>query len=181
MFQAPDRYGQFEKQSAGDERGFDHAHIRFDVKLVLHQITDLESREEVDWHRVLEDADLDLAIEECLAGTLSFNGQRCTALKIVYVHENIADEFNKRFSDKVDAMKFGNPWEPGVKLTPLPEPEKPEYIQGCFVWGRNAHRRLHRGRSRNPIQRRKSNRQASGKFDSGEDPGSQEGECGSGG
>jgi delta 1-pyrroline-5-carboxylate dehydrogenase len=37
---------------------------------------------------ILPDADLDLAIQECIAGSLSFNGQRCTALKIVYVHES---------------------------------------------------------------------------------------------
>ncbi|WP_299433063.1 NADP-dependent glyceraldehyde-3-phosphate dehydrogenase [uncultured Maribacter sp.] len=78
---------------------------------------------------VLPDADLDLTIDECLAGTLSFNGQRCTALKVLYVHEDIVEEFNKRFSEKVDALKFGNPWENGVKLTPLPEPGKPQYIQ----------------------------------------------------
>nr|WP_315252635.1 NADP-dependent glyceraldehyde-3-phosphate dehydrogenase [uncultured Flavobacterium sp.] len=78
---------------------------------------------------ILPDADLDLAIQECIAGTLSFNGQRCTALKIIYVHENIAAEFNKRFAEKVDALKFGNPWEKGVSLTPLPETEKPAYIQ----------------------------------------------------
>ncbi|TXE08363.1 NADP-dependent glyceraldehyde-3-phosphate dehydrogenase [Gelidibacter salicanalis] len=78
---------------------------------------------------VLKDADLDLAIDECIAGTTSFNGQRCTALKIVYVHEAIVDEFNKRFAKRVDALKFGNPWESGVKLTPLPEPDKPQYIQ----------------------------------------------------
>jgi glyceraldehyde-3-phosphate dehydrogenase (NADP+) len=78
---------------------------------------------------ILPDADLDLTINECIAGTLSFNGQRCTALKIIYVHEDIADEFNKRFAAKVDALKFGNPWEEGVNLTPLPEPGKPAYIQ----------------------------------------------------
>ncbi|WP_369764762.1 NADP-dependent glyceraldehyde-3-phosphate dehydrogenase [Flavobacterium sp. WC2429] len=78
---------------------------------------------------ILPDADLDLAIQECIAGSLSFNGQRCTALKILYVHEAIADEFNKRFSAKVDAIPFGNPWEKGVSLTPLPEKEKPAYIQ----------------------------------------------------
>ena len=78
---------------------------------------------------VLPDADLDLAVEECIAGSLSFNGQRCTALKVLYVHEDIVEEFNKRFSAKVDALKFGNPWEDGVKLTPLPEPDKPAYIQ----------------------------------------------------
>ena len=81
---------------------------------------------------VLPDADLDLAIEECIAGTTSFNGQRCTALKVLYVHNAIVDEFNKRFSAKVDALKFGNPWEEGAKLTPLPEVEKPTYIQGLI-------------------------------------------------
>ncbi len=81
---------------------------------------------------VLPDADLDLTIDECIAGTLSFNGQRCTALKVVYVHEDIAEEFNKRFSKRVDELKFGNPWDDGAKLTPLPEPEKPAYIQGLI-------------------------------------------------
>lgn len=78
---------------------------------------------------VLPDADLDLAIQECLAGSLSFNGQRCTALKIMYVHESIAAEFNARFAEKVDSLPYGNPWEKGVQLTPLPEKEKPAYIQ----------------------------------------------------
>lgn len=78
---------------------------------------------------ILPDADLDLAIQECLTGTLSFNGQRCTALKVLYVHETIAAEFNRRFADKVDALLFGNPWDKGVTLTPLPEREKPDYIQ----------------------------------------------------
>lgn len=78
---------------------------------------------------ILPDADMDLTINECIAGTLSFNGQRCTALKVVYVHEDVKDEFLKRFSEKVDALKFGNPWDDGAKLTPLPEPGKPDYIQ----------------------------------------------------
>jgi glyceraldehyde-3-phosphate dehydrogenase (NADP+) len=81
---------------------------------------------------LLPDADLDLAVDECIAGTLSFNGQRCTALKILYVHESISEEFNKRFCEKVDALKFGNPWEDGVKLTPLPEPNKPAYIKSLI-------------------------------------------------
>ncbi len=78
---------------------------------------------------VLKDADLDLAIEECITGTLSFNGQRCTALKVLYVHKDVVDEFNARFSARVDGLKFGNPWDSGAKLTPLPEPDKPKYIQ----------------------------------------------------
>lgn len=61
--------------------------------------------------------------------TLSFNGQRCTALKVLYVHESIIDEFNKKFSEAVDNLKYGLPWEEDVFLTPLPEPSKPQYIK----------------------------------------------------
>jgi glyceraldehyde-3-phosphate dehydrogenase (NADP+) len=52
---------------------------------------------------------------------LSFNGQRCNALKVLYVKESIADEFNKRFAAKVDAFFFENPWEKSLFLNPLPE------------------------------------------------------------
>ena len=78
---------------------------------------------------ILPDADLELTVQECLSGTLSFNGQRCTALKIVYVHEQIQEAFLKRFAAAVDALTFGNPWDSGVNLTPLPEPGKSDYIQ----------------------------------------------------
>ena len=78
---------------------------------------------------ILPDADLDLTVKECIAGTLSFNGQRCTALKVLYVHESIVDEFNKRFSKQVDALNFANPWDSNAQLTPLPEDDKPAYIQ----------------------------------------------------
>ena len=77
---------------------------------------------------ILPDADIDHTIKECISGTLSYNGQRCTALKVLYVHESIVDEFNRRFSDAVDQLNFGMPWEDSF-LTPLPEPSKPSYIQ----------------------------------------------------
>ena len=78
---------------------------------------------------VQPDADLNLTIKECISGTLSFNGQRCTALKILFVHESIIDKFLDLFSKAVDNLKFGLPWEKDVFLTPLPEPNKPNYIK----------------------------------------------------
>jgi len=77
---------------------------------------------------VLPHADLDLAVKECISGSLSFNGQRCTALKIIYVHEEVKEEFLEKFNKAVDNAGFGNPWEDKL-LTPLPEPDKPQYIQ----------------------------------------------------
>lgn len=82
---------------------------------------------------VLPDADLESAVEECVAGSLSFNGQRCTAIKIVFVHESIADEFLSRFAAAIASMKCGMPWEAGVGITPLPEPGKPEYLSGLVA------------------------------------------------
>lgn len=80
---------------------------------------------------ILPDADLDHTIKECISGTLSYNGQRCTALKVLYVHESIVDEFNRRFSKAVDELQYGMPWE-DTFLTPLPEPSKPAYLQGLI-------------------------------------------------
>ncbi|RZK15291.1 MAG: NADP-dependent glyceraldehyde-3-phosphate dehydrogenase [Pedobacter sp.] len=81
---------------------------------------------------ITKDADLDLAVSETVLGSLSFNGQRCTALKIVYVHRSLAQEFLKRLSAEVEKLKFGMPWEKGVNLTPLPELNKPEYLKDCI-------------------------------------------------
>ena len=76
---------------------------------------------------ILDDADLELSVDECISGSLSYNGQRCTAIKIIYVHENIKDKFLKKFCEKVDSLKLGLPWD-NTLLTPLPEPNKPKYI-----------------------------------------------------
>ena len=76
---------------------------------------------------ILKDADIDSAVNECISGTLSFNGQRCTALKILFVHEDIREEFLNKFAKKVDELELGMPWENKL-LTPLPEPSKPKYI-----------------------------------------------------
>lgn len=77
-------------------------------------------------------ADLKLAVQETLLGSLSFNGQRCTAIKIVFVHRSLADQFLEALSTAVAALKYGMPWEEGVALTPLPEPNKPAYLQQCI-------------------------------------------------
>jgi glyceraldehyde-3-phosphate dehydrogenase (NADP+) len=78
---------------------------------------------------VLPHADLELAVRECALGALSYNGQRCTAIKIIFVHRSIADEFARRFAETVDALTVGMPWEEGVKITPLPEDGKPQWLQ----------------------------------------------------
>jgi glyceraldehyde-3-phosphate dehydrogenase (NADP+) len=77
---------------------------------------------------ILPDADLDDAVKECAAGSLSFNGQRCTALKIILVHKSVVETFNQKFVEEVNKLKPGLPWSEGVGLTPLPEPGKVDYL-----------------------------------------------------
>ncbi|WP_026308860.1 NADP-dependent glyceraldehyde-3-phosphate dehydrogenase [Spirosoma spitsbergense] len=77
---------------------------------------------------ILPDADLDVAVSECLLGSLSFNGQRCTAIKIIWAHRSIVDRFLAKFSPEVSKLKPGMPWQAGVQITPLPEPTKTNYL-----------------------------------------------------
>jgi len=81
---------------------------------------------------ITENADIDLAVSETVLGALSFNGQRCTALKILLVHKSLVDEFLQKLSAEIAKLKFGMPWEKGVNLTPLPEPGKPAYLKDCI-------------------------------------------------
>jgi glyceraldehyde-3-phosphate dehydrogenase (NADP+) len=79
---------------------------------------------------ILKDADLDLAVQECLLGCLSFNGQRCTALKILFVASAIQDEFLGRFASAVNSAPFGMPWQEDVFITPVAEKGKTDYLKG---------------------------------------------------
>lgn len=78
---------------------------------------------------ITKNADLKLAVQETVTGALTFNGQRCTALKIIYVHKDIAGDFLALLKTEVAKLKYGMPWEKGVMLTPLPEPGKPAYLK----------------------------------------------------
>jgi glyceraldehyde-3-phosphate dehydrogenase (NADP+) len=88
---------------------------------------------------VLADADIKNAVSECISGAFSFNGQRCTALKILFVHKSIAGDFIKQLSAGTDALKSGQPWEKNVFITPLPEKGKCEameaYVQDVLKHG----------------------------------------------
>ncbi|MBX3111169.1 MAG: aldehyde dehydrogenase family protein [Fimbriimonadaceae bacterium] len=68
---------------------------------------------------ILEDADMDVVIPQVIAGALGFNGQRCTALKMMFVHKSREEEFLTRLGTAIDGLKAGHPWTPGVRVTPV--------------------------------------------------------------
>jgi len=78
---------------------------------------------------VLPDADLDVAAKQILLGALSYNGQRCTAIKLVMAHHSVAQPLVEKLRKGVDELGRGLPWDEGVAVTPLPEPKKPAYLR----------------------------------------------------
>jgi glyceraldehyde-3-phosphate dehydrogenase (NADP+) len=82
---------------------------------------------------ILKNADLDATVKEVTLGSLSFNGQRCTALKIIFVHRSVANLFLNKLDDSIKALKVGMPWEKGVNITPVAEPEKPKYLADAIA------------------------------------------------
>lgn len=92
----------------------------------LHSLLQMDSK---DCAILLEDADVELAAKQCASGAFSFNGQRCTAIKLIWVPEKRAADFIPKFVEAVDALKMGMPWDPDVKITPLCEDEKPNGIR----------------------------------------------------
>lgn len=78
---------------------------------------------------ILADSDIDLTVSEVITGSLSFNGQRCTALKMIFIHESISKKFLQKFCEKISQLKAGMPWEDNVMLTPLPEKNKTTYLR----------------------------------------------------
>lgn len=77
-------------------------------------------------------ADLDLAVQETIMGGLSFNGQRCTALKIIFVDRKVVDRFLDKLKSELKKVKIGMPWESGVTITPLAEINKTQYLKDCI-------------------------------------------------
>ncbi len=88
---------------------------------------------------VLPDADLKVAIPQIVAGTLGFNGQRCTALKILFVHKSRREELISLLSEAVNGMSAGLPWRKGVQLTPIADrqavPRLKDFIQEAIAAG----------------------------------------------
>lgn len=68
---------------------------------------------------ILEDADIDKAVEWAVVGRINNNGQCCVASKRFIAIENIAVEFLKKFKLKMEALVVGDPMDEPTNLGPL--------------------------------------------------------------
>jgi len=72
---------------------------------------------------ILEDADIDKAVEWAVVGRMNNNGECCVAAKRFIAVEPIADEFLKKFKDKLSKLVVGDPMDPATELGPLSSEE----------------------------------------------------------
>ena len=68
---------------------------------------------------VLEDADLDLAVEGALWGAFGTTGQRCTATSRLLLEDGIHDEVLERLARRAGAIRMGDGLEAGVEMGPI--------------------------------------------------------------
>jgi succinate-semialdehyde dehydrogenase/glutarate-semialdehyde dehydrogenase len=68
---------------------------------------------------VLESADMEAAVRTAVTARVQNNGQSCIAAKRFIVVEPVADEFVRRFTEAVDALKVGDPMDPATEIGPI--------------------------------------------------------------
>ena len=68
---------------------------------------------------IMDDANLELAVEGCLWGGFGTTGQRCTAASRVVVHEKVYRAFLDRFVQRAAALRVGEGLDPNVQMGPL--------------------------------------------------------------
>jgi aldehyde dehydrogenase (NAD+) len=91
---------------------------------------------------VLEDADLDLAVEGIVWSAFGTSGQRCTAASRVITHEAIYDELQSRLVKRAEGMRLGPGWDDETDVGPVINRAAIEKIHSYTKIGREEGARL---------------------------------------
>src|SRR6266851_2942572 len=91
---------------------------------------------------VMDDANLDLAVEGAVWGGFGTSGQRCTAASRVAVHKKVYREFLNRFAQRVRALKIGDGLDPETEIGPLVNETQLQTVMKYVEIGKNEGPRL---------------------------------------
>ncbi|HEV0202607.1 TPA: NADP-dependent glyceraldehyde-3-phosphate dehydrogenase [Streptococcus pneumoniae] len=80
---------------------------------------------------VLEDADLEHAAKQIVAGAFSYSGQRCTAIKRVIVLESVAEKLATLLQEEVSKLTVGDPFD-NADITPVIDSASADFIWGLI-------------------------------------------------
>ena len=78
---------------------------------------------------IMEDADLDLAINLAAEGCFRNSGQRCTAVKRLLVHEAILETFTERFVEEAGKYNYGDPSDPDTRVGTVIDEDAAIYLE----------------------------------------------------
>jgi alpha-ketoglutaric semialdehyde dehydrogenase len=85
---------------------------------------------------IMDDANLELALEGCLWGGFGTTGQRCTAASRVIVHEAVHDRFVDAFVKRAAALRVGDGLDPQVQMGPSISEKQLQKVMGYVEIGK---------------------------------------------
>jgi aldehyde dehydrogenase (NAD+) len=77
---------------------------------------------------IMDDANIELAIEGVLFGAFGTAGQRCTATSRLIVHKKVYNQVIEKLRSRTEVLKMGDPVDPGVDVGPLSCEEQEEKV-----------------------------------------------------
>ncbi len=97
---------------------------------------------------VMDDANLELAVDGALWGGFGTTGQRCTASSRVVVHKKVYNEFSDKFVARARELKVGNGLDPTVEMGPLINQRQIETVEEYVKIGKDEGAKLLSGGER---------------------------------
>jgi len=97
---------------------------------------------------VMDDANLELAVEGALWGAFGTSGQRCTAASRIAVHKKVYKRFQERFVEKAQALRVGNGLDPETEMGPVVNQTQLETIMRYVEIGKSEGAKLLLGGNR---------------------------------
>ena len=97
---------------------------------------------------VMDDANLDLAIDGAVWGGFGTTGQRCTAASRVAVHKSVYSQFISRFVERVKKLKVGDGLDPSVEMGPCINEQQLKTVMSYVEIGKNEGAKLLTGGNR---------------------------------
>jgi len=85
---------------------------------------------------VMEDANLDLAVDGAIWGGFGTTGQRCTAASRIGVHKSVYGEFVKRFVERAAKLRVGNGLDPAIEMGPCINEQQLQTVMSYVEIGR---------------------------------------------
>ncbi|WP_409484809.1 NAD-dependent succinate-semialdehyde dehydrogenase [Arsenicicoccus dermatophilus] len=82
---------------------------------------------------VFDDADLDVAVESCLAAKMRNIGEACTAANRIYAHSSVAAPFAQRLAQRMRALRVGDGLDEGVEVGPLITAAAADRVRGLIT------------------------------------------------